>query len=141
MYENFVSRRMSSCKIHCFRLFLVIFSPYFQVTLSNLCTEICSASSGTATITWSSANRSDLMSLFLKFIFSLYLLFFPLCNNLIYIFIRVCVCVCGFFFFFLSWWKWAGSLSKSVINFYRLCQCGISYLYFVVFTYCYNCCK
>jgi hypothetical protein len=36
-----------------------------KVTLSSLYTEICSASPESATITWLSANRSVLMSLFL----------------------------------------------------------------------------
>jgi len=45
-------------------LLVEIFSPCLKVTVSSLCTEICSASPETAAVTWSSANRSVLMSLF-----------------------------------------------------------------------------
>ena len=48
-----------------FVLIVEIFSPCLNVTVSNLCIEICSASSESATTTWSSARKSVLMFLFL----------------------------------------------------------------------------
>ena len=49
-----------------FVLFVEIFSPYLEVTVSSVCIETCRASSESVTVTWSSANKSVLMSLFLE---------------------------------------------------------------------------
>jgi hypothetical protein len=63
---RFSSDWISSFKSHYFFvLFLVIFSPYLKITVSGLCVEICNASSESATVTWSPANKGVLMSLFL----------------------------------------------------------------------------
>ena len=72
-------------KVCVFVLLVEIFSPYLEVTVSSLCTEIRCASSDSATVTWSFASKSVLKSLF-------HLLFFPFSNNVLYI--CVCVCVC-----------------------------------------------
>ena len=44
----------------------VLLVPHLGVIFSNLCTEICVPSPESATVTWSSENKSVLMTLFLN---------------------------------------------------------------------------
>ena len=58
--------RFLPLKVTVFVLLFANFSPHLDVNTSSLCTEICTASSESSTITWSSVIRSVLMSLFLE---------------------------------------------------------------------------
>ena len=49
-------------KATVFILRVGIFNPHLAATVSSLCTEICSASSESDTVTWSSSIKSVLMS-------------------------------------------------------------------------------
>jgi len=72
-------------KVYVF--FVEILNTYLEVTLSSLCTAICSAFYKYATLTWSPENESVVMFLFLDFfILSPHL---SIRNNLNF----VCVCV------------------------------------------------
>jgi hypothetical protein len=62
MCYNFTSHWISIV----FVLLVEIFNPHLEVTVSSLCIGICSASSESDTITWSSTNKSVLISLFLE---------------------------------------------------------------------------
>jgi hypothetical protein len=57
---------------------------FLEVTLSSLCIKLCKESSASATITWLSANKNVLKSLFLESLI-LFSYLFPFCNNMIYI--------------------------------------------------------
>ena len=46
-------------------LLVEIFIPYLEVIFSNICIEICIPSSESATVTWSTENKSVLMTLLL----------------------------------------------------------------------------
>ena len=57
IYYNFTSH--SICIV--FVLLFEIFNPYLEVTVSSLCTGICSVSPESSTVTWSSTNKSVLI--------------------------------------------------------------------------------
>jgi hypothetical protein len=68
-------------------LLVEIFSPFLEVTVPSLHIEVCCASSKSTTITWSSADKSVFLSLFIEILipfiyFSLHSVIFCLISML-----------------------------------------------------------
>jgi hypothetical protein len=79
---------MYSFKGNFFVLFVKIFSPYLEITVSSLCIEVFSASFKSANITWSSAGKVSQCLYILKVLFLLSHLF-RFRKNMIYVCVKV----------------------------------------------------